>query len=104
MSLVFSYLMENLSHITVLEFTFLCDMVVLLLDALVSLIAVKKEKKKMSPYPDVAAFYMSVCIHKTMLLRLCKVCGWVGACTCSRNFEGGRIQVSVTLEKWKVGR
>jgi len=64
---------------------------------LVSLIAVAR--KKSSPYPDLAAFWMSVSIHKTRLLRLCKVCGWVGVYICSRNVEGGRTQVSVTLEK-----
>lgn len=44
LSIVFSYSMENFSYIAVLEVTFLSDLVMLLLYALVSLIAVKKEE------------------------------------------------------------
>lgn len=42
--MVFSYLMKNLSYIPVIEVTFLRDLVMLLLYALLSLITVKKEK------------------------------------------------------------
>lgn len=81
--------MKNLNYIAVLAVTFLCGLVLLLLYAVVSLIAVrKKEKKNHLPTHCI----LDLCIHNTGLLGLCKVCGCVGAYTCSRNFFDSKIQ------------